>query len=57
MKERATVLVVEDDAGQREQLVGFLRGLASEVLEAGDVAAGRALLGSRTVDVVVTDLQ
>jgi len=57
MKERATVLVVEDDAGQREQLVGFLREVATEVLEAGDAAAARALLSSRTVDVVVTDLQ
>jgi DNA-binding NtrC family response regulator len=57
MSEHATILVVEDDAGQREQLVGFLRGLATEVVEAGDVVAARGLLESRTVDVVVTDLQ
>ncbi len=57
MSERATILVVEDDPAQREQLAGFLRGLATEVIEAGDAAAARTLLFSWTVDVVVTDLQ
>jgi DNA-binding NtrC family response regulator len=57
MSERATILVVEDDPGQREQLVGFLRGLASEVLMAGDAETAQAILREQTVDVVVTDLQ
>jgi DNA-binding NtrC family response regulator len=57
MTERATILVVEDDPAQRKQLAGFLKGLAPEVLEAGDAAAARTLLSGHTVDVVVTDLQ
>ena len=57
MTDAATILVVEDDPGQSEQLAGFLSDLASKVLIAPDVPAARAILSSETVDVVVTDLQ
>jgi len=57
MTESATILVVEDDPGQSEQLAGFLSDLATTVLTASDVPAARAILSTETVDVVVTDLQ
>jgi DNA-binding NtrC family response regulator len=52
----ATILVVEDDPGQREQLAGFLGSLDVKTLEAADVPKARALLRTETVDIVVTDL-
>jgi DNA-binding NtrC family response regulator len=57
MNERAVVLVVEDDPGQREQLAGFLGSIGVETRVAADAAAARAILGTESVDVVVTDLR
>jgi two-component system NtrC family response regulator len=51
------ILVVEDDPGQREQLVGFLSSLGVKTLEAGDAEAALALLEAEPVDVVITDLR
>jgi two-component system response regulator AtoC len=51
------VLVVEDDADQREQLAGFLRSLSLQVDEAEDAEAARERLEAGGVDLVVTDLR
>ncbi len=57
MHEPATILVVEDDPGQREQLAGFLESLGVRTLRAADVPAARSLLRSESVDVAVTDMR
>lgn len=57
MKWDATVLVVEDDTDQREQLAGFLAGLGLDVRHAGDVNTARSVLDAGGVDVVVSDLR
>ena len=57
MNEKAVVLVVEDDPGQREQLAGFLDSIGVETRVAADAASARAVLGTESVDVVVTDLR
>jgi two-component system NtrC family response regulator len=53
----ATILVVEDDASQREQLAGFLRDLGAEVAEAGDGREALTLVARTSPDVVITDLR
>jgi len=57
----ARILVVEDDAAQREQLVGFLvaarLGEPIEVCEASDAASARTVLDGGGIDVVVTDMR
>jgi DNA-binding NtrC family response regulator len=51
------LLVVEDDAAQREMLAGFLRDLGAEVREAGDGEAALRALEETSPDVVITDLR
>ncbi len=51
------VLIVEDDASQREMLVGFLRDLGVETEEAEDGRQALDLLHSQLIDLVVTDLR
>ena len=51
------MLVVEDDAAQREQLAGFLHSLGVAVQEAPSVAAAQRVLDAGGVDIVVTDLR
>ncbi len=53
----AHLLVVDDDASQREQLAGFLRDLGAEVLEAGDGAEALEILRGTRVELVITDLR
>jgi len=53
----AHLLVVDDDASQREQLAGFLRDLGAEVLEAGDGAEALEMLRGTRVELVITDLR
>jgi DNA-binding NtrC family response regulator len=57
MSSAGRILVVDDDAAQREMLAGFLRDLGSEVLTAED--GPRALDETRrhNPDVVITDLR
>ncbi|MEN8149129.1 MAG: sigma-54 dependent transcriptional regulator [Planctomycetota bacterium] len=52
-----TILVVEDDPAQREQLAGFLDSLGVATREAGDADAAREILRSERVDLVITDLR
>ena len=56
-KDGATILVVEDDPGQRRQLTGFLEEIPARVLEAADVAGARTLLRTESIDIVITDLR
>jgi DNA-binding NtrC family response regulator len=51
------ILVVDDDAAQREMLAGFLRDLGSEVLEAEDGARALEATRQHNPDVVITDLR
>jgi two-component system NtrC family response regulator len=51
------ILVVEDDPGQREQLVGFLGSLGVATLEAGDAETALGILAEESVDIVITDLR
>jgi two-component system NtrC family response regulator len=51
------IVVVEDDASQREQLAEFLREQGAEVLEAASARDAFDILGASTPDVVLTDLR
>ena len=51
------VLIVEDDAAQREMLSGFLSDLGVETAEAPDGKQALNVLASQQFDVVVTDLR
>jgi DNA-binding NtrC family response regulator len=51
------VLVVDDDASQREMLAGFLRDLGAEVDEAGDGRQAMEIIRKRGPDLVITDLR
>jgi DNA-binding NtrC family response regulator len=55
--EGAVVLVVDDDAAQREQLAGFLADLGLRVLAAADGQAALDQLSAASVDVVLTDVR
>jgi DNA-binding NtrC family response regulator len=53
----ARILIVDDDASQRNQLVGFLRDLGAEVAGAGDGREALAQLPRVNPDIVFTDLR
>ncbi len=57
MSLRARLLVVDDDAGQREMLSGFLRDLGAEVREAGDGDAALGAARDWLPDVVISDFR
>ena len=52
----ASILVVDDDRGIREELCEYLRGHGMQVETAGDIVGARHRLGSRTFDLVLLDL-
>lgn len=52
-----TILVVDDEAGQREVLAGYLKKKRHAVLEANSVAEALARLQRETIDIVLTDLK
>ena len=54
---RAAVLVVEDEAANRDALVDYLEDEGFEPLAATDGVEALALLSARAVDVVITDLK
>jgi DNA-binding NtrC family response regulator len=56
MKPHATILIIEDDPGQREGLKDILLQEGYEVEAAGDGEAGLACLQETTFDLVLTDL-
>lgn len=51
------LLVVDDDASQREMLAGFLRDLGAQVDEVGDGLQAMEIIERRGPDVVITDLR
>ncbi len=52
-----TILVVDDEAGQRQVLAGYLRKKRHVVFEAGSAAEALARLQRETIDIVLTDLK
>jgi len=54
---RATILVVDDDARLRDTLEILMRNVGHEVLTAGDVPGAEAILAERSVDLVISDLR
>jgi two-component system NtrC family response regulator len=53
----ATLLIVDDDDSQRDQLAGFFRDLGAEVAEAEDGREALALVPRVSPDVVISDLR
>ncbi len=51
------ILVVDDEQAQRENLAEFLTGRGHEVLQADAAEAALDLVGSRPVDLILTDLR
>lgn len=52
----AAVLLVEDDDVLRQEMAGYLAAQGYKVRQAADVAAARAVLETRQVDVLVLDV-
>jgi two-component system phosphate regulon response regulator OmpR len=52
----ASVLVVDDDRGIREELCEYLRGHGMHAEASGDIVGARHRLGSRKFDIVLLDL-
>jgi two-component system phosphate regulon response regulator OmpR len=52
----ASVLVVDDDVGFREELSEYLRGHGMLVQDAGDIRGALALLAARNFDLILLDL-
>ena len=50
------ILVIDDDPAVRENVATYLRRLGHEVFEAPDGLRGFEILGSRSVELVVTDI-
>ena len=57
MRLEGRILVVDDDAPQRQMLAGFLRDLGGEVLEAEDGTRGFEETRRHNPDVVIADLR
>ena len=56
MKEKTSILLIEDNAGQRKTLLDILHAKGSETFAAGDGAEGLAFLRDHSVNLVLTDL-
>ena len=56
MNQAATILIVDDEPDVREVLQEYFETHGFEVLMAGDAAAARALLRSRSVDLALLDI-
>lgn len=52
-----TILIVDDEKGQREILTMILRGVGYETAEASGVPEALSLLGKREFDLILTDLK
>jgi DNA-binding NtrC family response regulator len=52
-----TILIVDDEARQRQTLASLVGGWGHEVLQAANGDEALALLGGRAVDLVITDLR
>jgi DNA-binding NtrC family response regulator len=56
MKEKTSILLIEDNAGQRKTLLDILNAKGYETFEARDGAEGLAFLHDHPVNLVLTDL-
>lgn len=56
MKVKTSILLIEDNAGQRKTLLDILNAKGYETFEAGDGAKGLAFLHDHPVNLVLTDL-
>ncbi len=56
MKEKTSILLIEDNAGQRKTLLDILNAKGYETFAAGDGAEGIAFLRDHPVNLVLTDL-
>ncbi len=52
-----TILVIDDEAAQREAVSGYLRKRGFAVLQAANGRAGLALLQGQVIDLIITDLR
>ena len=52
-----TILIIDDEAAQREAVGGYLRKRGFAVLQAANGRAGLALLQDRVIDLIITDLR
>ena len=52
-----TILLIDDEAAQREAVGGYLRKRGFAVLQAANGRAGLALLQGQVVDLIITDLR
>ena len=57
MRDRATLIVAEDDAAQRRMLAGFLRKAGYDVEEAGSAAEASRKAQDHRIDLLITDLR
>ena len=55
MADSETILVIEDEASQREALAGYLRKRGYRVLTAASGLQGMATLGNELVELIITD--
>ncbi|MBZ0257996.1 response regulator, partial [bacterium] len=53
----STILVVEDEASQRNALCAFLKKRGYQFIEAGDKAAAVRAFESKTIDLVLSDMR
>ena len=52
-----TILIIDDEAAQREAVGGYLRKRGFAVLQAANGREGLALLQDRVIDLIITDLR
>lgn len=57
MHEKGTILIADDEEGQRQALAGFLRKLGYNVITSGDGESAYKAIESELVDVVISDMR
>jgi DNA-binding NtrC family response regulator len=57
MRDKATLMLAEDDAVQRRMLAGFLRKVGYDVEEAGSAAEASEKARDHRIDLLITDLR
>lgn len=57
MHEKGTILIADDEEGQRQALAGFLRKLGYNVMTSGDGESAYKTIESELIDVVISDMR
>jgi two-component system NtrC family response regulator len=57
LHEKGTILIADDEEGQRQALAGFLRKLGYNVITSGDGESAYKAIESELVDVVISDMR